>query len=178
MSDEIDKQVEIQKMLLFLTGCGIMMFGVKMINLYKSSFIVLIATTILNIISESEKEVSIKLDSKMMPKYVTTLFYVLVLVFYYRLYRKYEINIHQLNTRGDFKKYEKHILYILLFILVIELLFVINSNKNGSTEIIGISFILYLLTLRLIIIGANMYKRLRHRKPVRSSEMLYNLDLL
>ncbi len=171
MSNEINEQVEIQKLLLFLNSIGICMFGAKKINFYKSSFLVIIITTILNVVSESEKKINAADFNKMMPKYVATLFYVIVLIFYYRLYKKYEINIHQMNAKGKFKIYEKHILYILIIILVMELLFIINSDKNGNTEIIGIAFILYILTLRLIILAAYMYRQLRHKEPIKSDSI-------
>ena len=83
----------------------------------------------------------------------------------------HENYLHENNLEGDFKKYSKHITYILIIVFVMQLFFAYDFRQlqqlqdvkdKIKTPIMVYSLALYIMTLKLILIYVDMYMRLQY----------------
>lgn len=157
---------ELQKILIFSNSLGILIFSLKYKNCYQVGLMMIIISCILNTYLEATrstyKTMLKKLTSgRLSFKYMAITYYLIILSFIYYLYRKYEDYIYKNDKKGEFKNYSKQIVYIFITIMIMELIFIMNKTIDKDTVMIY-SFVFYLLTLRLTVISANMYSKLRY----------------
>tara|TARA_B110000305_G_C18934731_1_gene401175 strand:- start:18 stop:524 length:507 start_codon:yes stop_codon:yes gene_type:complete len=167
MQENENQTEELQKLLLFSNSLGILTFSLKYKNCYEIGLMIIIISCILNTYLEAtrvDKKIMLKelTSGRLSFKYMATIYYLIILSFIYHLYRKYEDYIYKNDKKGEFAKYSKQIVYIFTIIMIMELVFIINNKFLDSDTILIYSFILYLLTLRLTVIIANMYSKLRY----------------
>ena len=158
---------ELQKFLIFSNSLGILTFSLKYKNCYEVGLMIIIISCILNTYLEATRfddKIMLKkfTSGRLSFKYMATIYYLIILSFIYHLYRKYEDYIYKNDKKGEFEKYSKQIVYIFITIMIMELVFIINNKSLDGDTILIYSFILYLLTLRLTVISANMYSKLRY----------------
>ena len=157
---------ELQKILIFSNSLGIIIFSLKYKNCYQVGLMMIIISCILNTYLEATrsdyKSMLKKLTSgRLSFKYMAITYYLIILSFIYYLYKKYEDYIYKNDKKGEFKKYSNQIVYIFITIMIMELIFIMNKTIDKDTVMIY-SFVFYLLTLRLTVISANMYSKLRY----------------
>ena len=125
----------------------------------------IIITTVLNMVVEGESvEKDFNSMKALIPKYVVTIIFSITIYLIYMLYYRYEEHIHDNNLDGDFKKYSKNISYILITVTIMQLLFAydIKQTKRIKDPIMFYTLVLYILTLKLILIYTEMYLRLKY----------------
>lgn len=164
--EENTKGEELQKFLLFFNSMGILTYSFKQKSCYQIGLLLIIISSLLNSYLEASKESKISFatitSGRLAFKYIATFTYLCVVSFIYYLYNKYESYIYTNDKKGDFAKYSKQITYIFITILIMELVFILNKNGGGNDTVMLFSFVLYLLTLRLTVISANIYTKVRY----------------
>ena len=146
-----------------------MLYSTKQKGLYKPGLMTIIVCTVLSTFIEAD---SLGSDMKeYIPKYIATLIFLITVYLIYRLYKLHEDYLHENNLEGDFKKYSKHITYILIIVFVMQLFFAYDFRQlqqlqdvkdKIKTPIMVYSLALYIMTLKLILIYVDMYMRLQY----------------
>ena len=175
------KDIELQKFIMLSQGIGTILYSTKKIGLYKPGLMIIIVTTVLNMVVEGKNiEEKLNNDAKaLIPKYIVTIIFSITIYLIYMLYYKYENYIHGNNLDGDFKTYSKNISYILITITIMQLLFAydIKQAKRIKDPIMFYTLILYILTLKLIVIYVDMRLRLKYvinDKKIKNDENVNN----
>tara|TARA_B100000035_G_scaffold313366_1_gene326914 strand:- start:6892 stop:7428 length:537 start_codon:yes stop_codon:yes gene_type:complete len=162
---DIEKDIELQKFIMLSQGIGTIFYSTKKMGLYKPGLMIVIVTTILNMAVEGQ---SIEKDfagmKALIPKYIVTIIFSITLYLIYMLYYRYEHYIHGNNLDGDFKRYSKNISYILIAITIMQLVFAydIKQAKTIKDPVMFYTLVLYILTLKLIVIYVDMRLRLKY----------------
>ena len=171
MDDDNDKNdnIELQKFTILCGGVGTLLYSTKQKGLYKPGLMTIIVCTVLSTIIEAD---SLGSDMKeYIPKYIATFIFIITMYLIYRLYNLHEDYLHKNNIEGDFKKYSKHITYILIIVFVMQLFFAYDFRQlqqlqdvkdKIKTPIMVYSLALYIMTLKLILIYVDMYMRLQY----------------
>ena len=162
---EMGKDIELQKFIMLSQGVGTLLYSTKKKGLYTFGLMTIIITTVLNMVVEGESiEKDFNSMKALIPKYVVTIIFSITIYLIYMLYYRYEEHIHDNNLDGDFKKYSKNISYILITVTIMQLLFAydIKQTKRIKDPIMFYTLVLYILTLKLILIYTDMYLRLKY----------------
>ena len=165
----MENNMELQKFIMLFQGIGTLLYSTRKMGLYKPGLMIIIVTTILNLVIEGQNIENIQNKSKaLIPKYIVTIIFSITIYLIYMLYFRYEKYIDDNNSKGDFKKYSKNISYILITITLMQLFFAYDIQnlssvgRNIKDPIMFYSLILYVLTLKLILIYTDMYMRLKY----------------
>tara|TARA_B100001769_G_C22040657_1_gene559299 strand:+ start:502 stop:1038 length:537 start_codon:yes stop_codon:yes gene_type:complete len=162
---DMENDIELQKFIMLSQGIGTLLYSTKKMGLYKPGLMIVIVTTMLNMAVQGK---SIEKDfasmKALIPKYIVTIIFSITLYLIYMLYYRYEEYIHGNNLDGDFKRYSKNISYILIAITIMQLLFAydIRQTKRIKDPVMFYTLILYILTLKLIVIYVDMRLRLKY----------------
>tara|TARA_B100000424_G_C22927908_1_gene493617 strand:+ start:415 stop:948 length:534 start_codon:yes stop_codon:yes gene_type:complete len=160
------KDIELQKFIMLSQGIGTILYSTKKIGLYKPGLMIIIVTTVLNMVVEGKNiEEKLNNDAKaLIPKYIVTIIFSITIYLIYMLYYRYESYIHDNNLDGDFKRYSKNISYILITITIMQLIFAydIKQAERIKDPVMFYTLMLYILTLKLILIYTDMYLRLKY----------------
>lgn len=177
---DMEKDIELQKFIMLSQGIGTIFYSTKKMGLYKPGLMIVIVTTILNMVVEGQNiEKDLASMKALIPKYIVTIIFSITIYLIYMLYYKYENYIHGNNLDGDFKTYSKNISYILITITIMQLLFAydIKQAKRIKDPIMFYTLILYILTLKLIVIYVDMRLRLKYvinDKKIKNDENVNN----
>ena len=165
----MENDMELQKFIMLFQGIGTLLYSTRKMGLYKPGLMIIIVTTILNLVIEGQNIENIQNNPQaLIPKYIVTIIFSITIYLIYMLYFRYEKYIHENNLEGDFKRYSKNISYILITITVMQLFFAYDIQnlssvgRNIKDPIMFYSLILYVLTLKLILIYTDMYMRLKY----------------
>jgi hypothetical protein len=159
MSDNV---VEIQRLALFSTGVGTLLYSTKQNGLYKPGLVIIIISLIINMYIENIPYTTNNTPTNMIPKNMAIIIYLIIIFIIYYLYYKYEDIIHENNIYGDFKRFSNQITIIFMVVFFMEIFFMLYLLKSNNNDYILIySIIIYCLTLILSIITTNIYIRLK-----------------